>query len=263
MTTTCVQAIQASISVEFIASRLKDEQEPRLALVQPDLQRRDVSPHRLNVRLHLAQPGVDALRDPLERGDGLGGDVALLLHQCPHRRAQLRGVRGQLFQAVEGFVQRLQPRSTIGHDRQRLSMAQSVAHRSQRIPDGTEDLLHLRDAWPEIRLQALVQRVEHGPVRLRLCADGIDGLGGLAHFRPALRDEVVHPPHAGIDHPGTGFDHAKPFQRDIGGLAIDLPRAEDAAQAQANDQDRKGDGSNTSCLLEDSHTGAPPTRRSG
>ena len=51
--------------------QVENEQQPRLARVQPDLQRRDVRLHPLNVGLHLAQPRVDALREPVERGDGL------------------------------------------------------------------------------------------------------------------------------------------------------------------------------------------------
>jgi hypothetical protein len=99
--------------------------------------------------------------------------------------------------------------------------------------------------------RALVQRVEHGAVRLRLCANGGDGLGGLPHFRPARRDEVVHPPHSGIDHPDSGLDETKPLQRDVGGLAINEPRAEDAEEAQADEQHGKGNGSKANCLLED------------
>ena len=174
--------------------QVENEQQPRLARVQPDLQRRDVRLHPVNVGLHLAQPGVDALRKSFERGDGLWGDVALLLrYQCAQCAAQLRRVRGQPFEPVKGLVQRRQPRSTVGHHRQRVQQAHRVADGPHRIPHRSQHLLHLRDAWRQTRLQALVQRVEHGAVRLRLCAGGGDGLGSLPHFRPARRDEVVHP----------------------------------------------------------------------
>ncbi len=56
--------------------KVENEQHPRLARVQPDLQRRDVRLHSLNGCLHLAQPGVDEVRELVERGDSLGCDVA-------------------------------------------------------------------------------------------------------------------------------------------------------------------------------------------
>src|SRR4029453_2185524 len=78
--------------------------------------------------------GVDALREPVERGDGLSGDVAVLRHhKCPQRAAQLRCVRGQLFEPVKGLVQRRQPRSTVGHHRQRVQQTHCVADGPYRI----------------------------------------------------------------------------------------------------------------------------------
>src|SRR4030095_14709038 len=109
-------------------------------------------------------------------------------------------------------------------------------------------------SWRQTRLQALVQRVEHGAVCLRLCAGGGDGLGSLPHFRSARRDEVVHPAHSGIDHPDADLDETKPLRREVGGLAINEPRAKDAEQAQADEQHGKRNGGNANCLLEDWHS---------
>lgn len=114
-------------------------------------------------------------------------------------------------------------------------------------------MLHLRDAWRQIRLQALVQRVEHRAVRLRLCTDGSDGFGGLPHFHPARRNEVVHPPHSGIDHFDPGLDETKPLQRDVGCFAINEPRAEDAEEAEADEQHGNGNCAKANCFLEDWH----------
>jgi hypothetical protein len=67
--------------------------------------------------------------------------------------------------------------------------------------------------------------------------------------------EVVHPAHSGIDHSDAGLDEAKPFQRDVGGLAINEPRAKDAEQAQADEQHGKRNGGKANCLLDDWHPG--------
>ena len=70
------------MSVASNASRLKANSSRDLRLSnRTRLPRRP--PARQNVHLHLAQPGVDPLRDPPESGDGFGGDVALLLRQRP------------------------------------------------------------------------------------------------------------------------------------------------------------------------------------
>src|SRR5205814_9629413 len=63
-----------------------------------------------------------------------------------------------------------------------------------------------RCAVPGASLQALVQRIEHGTVRHRLCADSADGLGRLLHFRPTAPEEVVHPPYSSVDHPDAHLD---------------------------------------------------------
>jgi hypothetical protein len=80
-----------------------------------------------------------------------------------------------------------------------------------------------------------------------------DGLGRLRHFRPARRDEVVYSPHSSINHPDADLDNAKSLQRDIGGLATNEPRAENAEEAHANEQHRKRNGGKASCLFKDSH----------
>src|SRR4029079_5986328 len=113
----------------------------------------------------------------------------------------------------------------------------------------------LRDAWRQTRLQALVQRIEHGAVCLRLCAGGGDGLGSLAHFCPAPRHEVIHPAHSGIDHPDADLDETKTLQRDVGGLAINEPRTKDAKQAHAAAPYGKRNGGKANRLLEDWHPG--------
>src|SRR5204863_2650915 len=77
----------------------------------------------------------------------------------------------------------------------------------------------------------------------------------LPHFRPARRDQVVHPIHSGIDHPDTYLDETKPLQRDVCGLAINEPRAKDGGQAQADEQHGKRNGGKAKCLLEDWHSG--------
>src|SRR5207248_11747225 len=118
-----------------------------------------------------------------------------------------------------------------------------------------ERLLHSRDARCQASLQALVQRIEHGTVRHRLCADSADGLGRLPHFRPTAPDEVVYPPYSSVDHPDAHLDNAKPLQRHVASLTINEPRAEDADEAQNNEQHRKGNSSKASRLLEDFHTG--------
>jgi hypothetical protein len=82
---------------------------------------------------------------------------------------------------------------------------------------------------------------------LRLGAGGGDGLGSLPHFRPARRDEVVHPAHSGIDYPDADLDETKPLQRDVCGLAINEPRAKDAEEAQADEQ--HGQGNRGNCEL--------------
>jgi hypothetical protein len=66
---------------------------------------------------------------------------------------------------------------------------------------------------------------------------------------------LVHPPHSGIDHFDPGLDEAKPLQRDVGGFAINEPRAEDAEEAQADEQHGNGNGGKANCLLEDWHAG--------
>ena len=66
--------------------QVEKKQQLRLARVQADLQRRDVSLHSLNIGLHLAESGVDALRESVKRGDGLRGHVACLRrNECPQR----------------------------------------------------------------------------------------------------------------------------------------------------------------------------------
>src|SRR5205814_8430168 len=94
----------------------------------------------------------------------------------------------------------------------------------------------------------------HGTVRYCLCSDGLDGLGGLPHFRPACRDKVVATPHPGIDHPDADFDDGKSFQRNVACFATNEPRAEDADDAHANEQRRERDGAKASYLLEDSQS---------
>src|SRR4029077_10764968 len=87
----------------------------------------------------------------------------------------------------------------------------------------------------------------------RLCPDGGDRFRGLLHFRPARRDELVHPPHSGIDHLDAGLDKTKPLQRDVGRLAINEPRAEDADEAEADEQDGNGDSAKANYFLENRH----------
>jgi hypothetical protein len=82
---------------------------------------------------------------------------------------------------------------------------------------------------------AVGQRVKHGTVRYRLCADGLDGLGGLPHFRPACRDKVVDTSNSGIHRSDADFDDAESFQRDVARFATNEPRAEDADDAHANE----------------------------
>ena len=62
-----------------------------------------------------------------------------------------------------------------------------------------------------------------------------------------------------VDGHDADLDHC--FQRDIGGLPIDVPRADDAAQAQADEQDRDDDGGVASGLFEDARRRATPCMR--
>jgi len=118
---------------------------------------------------------------------------------------------------------------------------------------GSEHLLHLLDAWRQTRLQAIVQRVEHRSVRLRLWPDGADGFGSLPHFRPARRDKLVHATHSGIDHVDPRLDKTKSLQRDVGGFPIDEPRAEDADKAEADEQHGNRNGAEANYFAEDCH----------
>ena len=84
-------------------------------------------------------------------------------------------------------------------------------------------------------------------------AGGGNGLGSLPHFRPARRDEVVHPAHTGIDHPDADLDETKTLQCNIGGLTINEPCAKNTEQAQADEQHGKRNGGKAKCLLDDWH----------
>src|SRR4029077_2828425 len=69
------------------------------------------------------------------------------------------------------------------------------------------------------------------------------------------RDELVHPPHSGIDHTDAGLDEAKPLQRDVGGFAINEPRAEDADEAEADEEYSNANSAKANYFLEDWHAG--------